>query len=120
MQQLLFIETVLKLSGGLVLTFAPLTAAHVFGLSKPQSGLWPRLLGAVLIGLAGATYLEAVKHDGLSMAGCAVINLAASAVIFSLLLLGAGATSWRGRVVLGLLVVLLAGLSLFEIAYISG
>jgi len=109
----------LKLSGGLVLLFAPLTAAHVFGLPKPQTGLWPRLLGAVLMGLAGATYLEAVKHDGLSMAGCVVINLLASAVIISLLALGAAAPSRRGRAVLGLLAVLLAGLALFEIAFIS-
>lgn len=119
LQQLLFIETVLKLSGGLVLLLAPLTAAHVFGLSKPQSGFWPRLLGAVLIGLAGATYLEAVKHDGLSMAGCVVINLTVSAVIIILLLLGAAATSRRGRAALGLLAIMLAGLAFFEIAFIS-
>lgn len=116
-QQLLFIETVLKLSGGVVLLLLPLTACHLLGLPKPQSGIWPRLLGSVLVGLAAATYLEgATTIHALGIAGCAVINIVAVAVIVTLLILGGAGKSRRARLVLGLLAVVLTLLSLLEIA----
>ena len=89
MLQLLWIETLLKLVFGLVLATVPLTAARLFGLSRPDSGFWPRLLGGVLIGLAAATFLEGwVKNaHGLGLGGCLVINLAAAAILFALLVL---------------------------------
>jgi len=118
-QQLLYIETVLKLSGGLVLLLLPLTVCSVFGLPKPQSGLWPRLLGAVLIGIAGATYIEgATTVRGLGMAGCVVINMVAVAVILTLLILGAAGTTQRARWILALLALALSGLSFLELGQI--
>lgn len=118
-QQLLFIETVLKLSGGVVLLLMPLTACRVLGLPKPASGLWPRLLGSVLIGLSAATYLEgATKLNGLGMAGCAIINLVAAVVIMTLLILGAAGDTQRGRIILAALAVVLLVLSLLELAQI--
>ncbi len=117
MQQLLFIETVLKLAGGLVLLLLPLTACSVFGLPKPQSGLWPRLLGAVLVGLAGATYIEgATEAHGLGMAGSGIINAVAATAILAMLALGAAGTSRRGRFILALLALALLFLCLLEIA----
>lgn len=119
MQQLLYIETILKLSGGLVLLLTPLAACSVFGLPKPQSGLWPRLLGAVLIGMAGATYIEgATTADGLGMAGLVIINMVAFAVILTLLVLGAAGTSRRARAILALLALALLSLSVLELAQI--
>lgn len=119
MQQLLFIETILKLTGGLILLLVPLTACSVFGLPKPQSGLWPRLLGAVLVGLAGATYVEGgTDVDGLGMAGCVVINMVAVAAILTLLTLGAAGNSRRGRGILALLSLALFFLSLLELGQI--
>ena len=117
MQQLLFIETVLKLSGGLVLLLIPLTACRIFGLPKPQTGLWPRLLGAVLVGLAGATYIEGAsgKH-GLGMAGACIINAVAAFVILTLLALDAAGNTQRGRLILALLAVALLVLCLLELA----
>ncbi|MBU1211501.1 MAG: hypothetical protein KJ587_09540 [Alphaproteobacteria bacterium] len=119
MQQLLYIETILKLSGGLVLLLLPLTACSIFGLPKPQTGLWPRLLGAVLIGIAGATYVEgATTVHGLGMAGCVVINMVAVAVILTLLILGAAGSAHRGRWILALLALGLSGLSFLELGQI--
>jgi hypothetical protein len=116
-QQLLFIETVLKLSGGLVLLLLPLTACGVFGLPKPQTGLWPRLLGAVLIGLAGATYVEgATGQHGLGMAGCCIINVVAALVILTLLALDAAGNTQRGKLILALLAVALLMLCVLELA----
>lgn len=119
MQQLLYIETILKLSGGLVLLIMPLMACSLFGLPKPQSGLWPRLLGAVLVGIAGATYVEgATPTHGIGMAGLVIINMVAFAVIITVLILGAAGTSRRSRGVLALLALALLGLSFLELGQI--
>ncbi|MEL7048127.1 MAG: ABC transporter permease [Pseudomonadota bacterium] len=120
MQQLLFAEMVLKLTSGLILIFLPLTTSRVLGLPKPERGLWHRLLGSVLIGLAGAVYLEGrlPGSSGLGLAGLVVINLAAFAVLLSSLILNLGAPTARGRTILALTAVLLLGISLIEIAYV--
>lgn len=126
MQQLLWIETLLKLSGGLVLALTPLTAIRLLGLPGTDSEFWPRLLGAVLIGLAAATYLEGRfggTPRGLGLAGCFLINIAAVVMLtVHLVLSGSGQgrarQSRRGQSVLWLLVCLLLLLIVFEIAHI--
>lgn len=130
MQQLLWIETLLKLAGGLTLALAPLTAIRVLGLPGTDSGFWPRLLGAVLIGLAAATFLEGRfggTPRGLGIAGCFLVNLAAVAMLIAQLVLsqprlraasGRPPQTRRGQAVLWLLVCLLSLLIVFEIAHI--
>jgi hypothetical protein len=117
-QQLLWIETLLKLTGGLVLAIAPMSAVKLFGLPQTGTSFWPRLLGAVLIGLAGAMYLEArvPSSHGLGLAGCAVVNLTGAAMMAALLVTDTGPPSVRGRGLLWLLVILLAVLSTLELA----
>ncbi len=118
MQQLLWIETLLKLAGGLSLLLAPVTVIRIFGLPASNAALWPRLLGAVLVGLSAATYIEGAwpGSRGLGLAGCIVINLAAAASIATVAGLGGGAETRRGRAALWLLVAVLTLLVLFEIA----
>jgi hypothetical protein len=118
--QLLWIETVLKLSGGLVLCLAPLLVIKALGLPPAASAFWPRVLGALLIGLAAATFIEGAwpQVRALGLAGCIVINLVTAAMISVLATLGAGAPARRGSAVLWALVVLLVVLSLFEIAHV--
>ncbi len=118
LQQLLWIETLLKLAGGLSLLLAPTTVIRVLGLPASGAVLWPRLLGAVLVGLAGATYIEGAwpSSRGLGLAGCIVINLVAAASIATVATLGGGADTRRGRAALWLLVTILTLLVLFEIA----
>jgi hypothetical protein len=117
-QQLLWIETLFKLAGGCALVLLPLTTARVLGLPVAASGFWPRMLGAVLLGLAGATLIEGSTSasKGLGLAGAVVVNLACAAVLTALLVLGRAAATGRGRVILWALAALLLGLSLFEIA----
>jgi len=119
-QQLLWIETLLKLMSGLVLAIAPMSAIKLFGLPRTGTGFWPRLLGAVLIGLAVAMFLEARVggSHGLGLAGCAVVNLAGAAMMATLLVMDAGPPSVRGRGLLWLLVIVLLVLSIIEIAVI--
>lgn len=126
MQQLLWIETLLKLSGGLVLALAPLTAIRLLGLPSTDSGFWPRLLGAVLIGLAAATFLEGKfggTPRGLGIAGCFLINVAAIGMLVTQLVLarpqpGRPPQTRRGQAILWLLVCLLSLLVVIEIAHV--
>jgi hypothetical protein len=120
MVQLLWIELVMKLAGGVVLLLVPLTAIKVLGLPRSDTAFWPRLLGVVLIGLAAATFMDAsVKlGHGLALGGSFVINTIAGLTLAAMLFLKQGPPSLRGRIVLWGLAVGLIGLALVEIAYI--
>ena len=117
MQQLLWLETLLKLVPGILLTLAPLSTLRVLGLPRPDTGFWPRLCGALLIGTAGALFLEGTaRGHGLGLAGNIVINLCGAAVLATLLVLEAGPASRRGRVTVWLIVCLLVVVTVVEIA----
>lgn len=119
MQQLLWIETLLKFIPGLLLVIAPLTTLRVLGLHRPDAGFWPRLCGALLLGMAAAIFIEGTaKGHGLGMAGVIVINLTGAAVLSSLLILEAGPKSRRGTIAVWLTVCALVLLSITEIATI--
>jgi hypothetical protein len=117
-QQLLWIETLLKLAGGLLLLLAPLTTIKALGLPPAASEFWPRLLGVVLIGLAAATFIEGAWDGsrGLGLAGLIVINILSAAVVAVVALFG-GVSTRRGALVLWSLTVLLIVLALVEIAH---
>jgi len=116
-QQLLWLETLLKLAPGLVLVIAPLTTLRVLGLPRPETGFWPRLCGALLLGLAGALFLEGTSRGhGIGLAGIIVVNLTGAATLASLLVLDAGPASARGRLAVWLIVCALVLLSVTEIA----
>lgn len=119
MHQLLWLETLLKLAGGAALLLAPLTTIRIFGLPASASGFWPRLLGVVLVGIGGATFIEGAWEGsrGLGLAGLIVINLVAAAVVALIAVFGGGAQTRRGSLALWSLVVLLIVLVLFEIAH---
>ncbi len=117
MQQLLWIETLLKLAAGLVLVLAPLSTIKLLGLPRTETGFWPRLLGALLIGLAGALYVEGSSpgSQGLGLAGCVIVNFSAASMLGGMLALEAGPPSTRGRAVVWGIVVLLVLLGVLEI-----
>jgi hypothetical protein len=117
LQQLLWIEVLSKLGTGLVLLLAPAMAAAMLGLPRPGAGFWPRLLGAVLVGIGAASALQGflLPGRGLALAGSIAINLSAAAFLFAVITLGPPPAQ-RGRLVLWLLVGLLLMMSLIEIA----
>jgi hypothetical protein len=117
MQQLLWLEMLLKLVAGLLLTLAPLTTLRILGLPRPDTGFWPRVCGALLLGMAGALFLEGTSRGhGLGLAGAIVINLCGAAVLAAQLVLEAGPASRRGRITVWLAVCLLVIVSVVEIA----
>ncbi len=117
MQQLLWLETLLKLAPGVVLLLFPLTTLRVLGLPRPDTGFWPRLCGALLVGMAGALFLEGTaRGHGIGMAGIIMVNLTGAATLAALLVLDAGPASGRGKLAVWLIVCALILLSVTEIA----
>lgn len=119
MQQLLFLEAILKGGIGLMLAIAPGAIIKILGLPAVPTGFWPRMLGAILLGVACATLIEGtlLGSRGLGLAGSLAINFAAVAMLITLLALNAAAVTLRGRVLLWILVACLCVLILVEIAH---
>jgi hypothetical protein len=120
MLYLLWAELALKLSVGLALVFAPLTTIKVLGLPRSETAFYPRILGALLIGVAAATFMEVSVRlgHGLALGGSFVINVAGALVLGSVLAMKQGPTTLRGRLILWGLVALLTLLALAEIAHL--
>ncbi len=118
--QILWFETILKFSAGIALLALPVSLARVFGLPHGNVGFWPRLLGGVLIGLAGAIYVEASQPNirGLGFTGLVIINISAILLMMSLIIMKQVET-WRGNAALWVVCGVLLLLSMFEIAQIE-
>jgi len=118
-QQLLWIETLVKAVSGLALLVLPGVAIRLLGLPPAQSVLWPRLLGAVLLGIAGAAFVEGAWSGsrGIGVAGLVLVNLSMAAALAITALSGAPAPTRRGRLLLWLVAAALFVGALIEIAY---
>ncbi len=114
--KILQLELVLKGVAGVLLLTIPVTTARVLGLPHGNVGFWARLLGILLIGIAGAVYLE---HDvegaeGLGLGGLILINVLGVLTLTAMMLLH-GAGSRRGAIATWLVIATLFGLALAEI-----
>jgi hypothetical protein len=118
--ELLWIELVTKAATGLVLLVMPLSAIKILGLPRSETPFWPRLSGAVLIGLGLATFMDASVRlgHGLGLGGSFVINLTIGFALAGLLYMNQGPQSRRGRIILWVLVAALLLLAAVELAYI--
>ena len=116
---LLWIEIIVKgATGGLLLLF-PRTLARVLGLPAVTETFWPRLLGATLLGLAAATFLEGqAAKSGLGLAGHVAINFSAVLALIGLLIMGKAGKAARGRFLLVATALALSVLALIELAYV--
>jgi hypothetical protein len=121
MQQLLWFETVLKASVGAALLLAPGLVATICGLPPATVAYWPRIVGALLLGIAAGVYLDAVAPamGGIGIGGLIMINLAGATALLSLVILKRGAIATRGRISDGAAIALLLGLALVEIAFVK-
>lgn len=114
--QLLWIEMLLKGTAGLALFLAPLTTARLLGLPSVQDSFWIRLLGALLVGLATAIFLQGTRYSsaGIGLGGLFAINLVSAAALTAMLLADTAASTRRGRSILWLLTTLLSILAFAE------
>jgi hypothetical protein len=119
-KDLLLIEMALKAISGALLLFFPRTLARVLGLPPVGETFWARLLGALLIGLGAATFLEGQLSgkNGLGLAGHVAVNLAAALALTGLLIMGRAVTTRRGRFLAALAAAAFAVLALLELAWI--
>ena len=121
MEQILWAEITIKAITGGVLVFAPLTALALLGIERPEAGFWPRLLGAVTLGIAAGIWIGLqfpAAKGAIGPGGQIPINLAAAGALIAPLILGKAAPSRRGKLVIAASAVLLLGLAFLEIAHV--
>ncbi len=120
MLQLLWFETILKAAFGLPLLLLPLTVIRILGLPRPDSGFWPRFVGAVCCGISIGVFVSIrfpQAHGGIGPAGLIPINLAAAAALIASLIMGSAAPTRRGRIAVLVCAVTLLSLGFLEIAH---
>ena len=122
--QLLWFETLLKGSIGLVMLLLPLNAAKLAGLPQSATSFWPRLFGAALLGIAAACAVEGytqlnpkITAGGLGLSGVIAINVVTLVSLIGTLIFKSVSTL-RGKALIWLTSALLVALILFEIAHI--
>lgn len=122
---LLTVDAVVNLMLGTLLLVYPEGFMHTLGLPVEGPDFYANLLGAVILGISLALFLEGFGADmglrGLGLAGAVGINLGGGTVLVLWLLLGDLGLHPRGVVLLWGLAAGLAVLSLIEIVQlISG
>jgi hypothetical protein len=120
LNQLFFIEIVIKATAGVILVLVPGYAASLFGLPATGTGFWPRLLGALLLGVAAGLMLQTTYPTlrAIHPVGLIAMNLASAAVLSALLLLQRASQPRRGTVLLWGIAGGLALLALVELSFV--
>ncbi len=120
LQQLLLAEVLLKGSAGIILALGPGHASAMLGMPSAGNGFWPRIVGALLLGLTAALLFQGFVPSirMITPAGLIAINLCGAAMLVSLLVLGKASSTRRGNVLLWVITLNLILLSLFEISFI--
>ena len=120
LQQLLLAEVILKGSAGIILALGPGHASAMLGMPATGNGFWPRMVGALLLGLTAALLFQGFVPSVrmITPAGLIAINLCGAVMPVSLLVLGKASSTRRGNVLLWVITLNLILLSLFEISYI--
>lgn len=121
MDQILWVEIIIKVVTGGALVLVPLTALALLGLERPEASFWPRLLGAVTLGIAAGIWIGLqfpAAKGAIGPGGLIPINLAAAGALIAPLILGKAAPSRRGKLVIAASAVLLLALAFLEIAHV--
>lgn len=111
---LLTIDGLVNVVLGLALLAFPTRVPEVLGLPAGGSGFYPSILGAVLLGIGVALFLELRSGSGgLGLRGAIAINLLGGGVLVGWLLSGLQ-LPLRGAIVLWVVAASVLGLSLLE------
>lgn len=113
---LLLVDALVNLVIGAVLAAFPTRLIGALGLPASPSTFYPRLLGAILIGIGLALIMDALPTGlaGLGLSGAIAINLCAAVMLSVALLTGIGKPTRGGRRLLWFLVAVLLLLSAAE------
>jgi len=113
---LLTIDAVINLVLGILLVIFPKNLVAVLGIPNTDSAFYPSILGAVLFGIGIALVYERYRgFNGLGLAGAISINMSGGVVLAGWLLSGRLMLPLRGLVFLWALVIILIGISSFEL-----
>ena len=87
---LLLIDSIVNIIIGLLLLCYPLGIGKVLGLPDPGNNFYALILGAVLLGIGIALFIELKFHErnihGLGLEGAIIINILASIVLIIILI----------------------------------
>lgn len=115
---LLIVDGVVNTLLGLVLLTFPFGSGEILGLPKSENNFYPMILGAVLLGIGIALFIEVIyfykRKRGLGLDGAIVINMAASVVLILILIFGQLNVSTTGLIILWIV-----GLSVLIIGFVE-
>lgn len=116
---LLLIDAGINLSLGLLLLIFPRSLIAMLEIPGAESAFYPSILGAVLIGIGVALFIERYQPRpgmvGLGIGGAIAINLCGGAALSMWLIFGGLTVSTLGFLVLAGLALILIGISAVEL-----
>jgi hypothetical protein len=113
---LLTVDAIVNLVLGFLLLVFPAGLVSMLGVPKADPAFYPSILGAVLFGIGIALLIERSRgSSGLGLSGAIAINLCGGLVLAAWLVFGSIEVPLRGLIVLWGLVVVLVGISSFEL-----
>ena len=116
---LLLVDAAINLVLGVLLIVFPSRLVALLGVPDASTRFYPSILGAVLFGIGIALLIERYKPGasavGLGLSGAIAINLCGGLVLAGWLLSGALPIPARGYLFLGLLALVLVGISGIEL-----
>ena len=116
---ILLVDSIVNFLLGILLLIFPRVIMKFLGLPLIESAFYPSILGAVLIGIAIALFLERRRKNsvliGLGRGGAIAINLCGALALSAWLMFGNLSVPWRGRIILWSLAALIVIIALVEI-----
>jgi hypothetical protein len=120
---LLAVDASVNLILGLVLILYPVGVLQFLGLPPTNTYFYATILGGVIFGIGIALCVElwgaSLRMRGLGLGGAIAINLCGAGVLLAWLTLSDLDIPLRGQIILWLVVVIVLGLSIAEIAVSS-
>lgn len=115
---LLIIDSIINIFLGIVLLAYSEPVIKLFGLPATSFNFYPNILGAILIGIGIALFIEFKRKDefiGLGLGGAISINMTGGIILLTWLLFGHLNIPIHGFIILWTLDFILIGISLLEL-----
>jgi hypothetical protein len=116
---LLIIDCTVNLVLGALLLLFPLGVIDLLGLPPTDSYFYPMILGAVILGIGLALFIELAGYEknlrGLGLGGAIAINIVGSLVLMGWLLFSSLTLPLRGWIILWVIGILVFSIGIIEI-----